>query len=82
MTQRQNQPGRPGQPGRQDLPEQKDPQKKRALELESDDLDDEDREPEADGARQYESGRNPDMQQQRSNRQGSQQPTQQRKEDR
>ena len=81
MTQRQNQPGRPGQPGRQDLPEQKDPQKKRALELESDDLD-EDGEPEADGARQYESGRNPDMQQQRSNRQGSQQPTQQRKEDR
>ncbi len=34
------------------------------------------------GTRQYESGRNPDMQAQRSDRQGSGQPTQQRPEDR
>jgi hypothetical protein len=34
------------------------------------------------GTRQYESGRNPDMQVQRSDRQGSGQPTQQRPEDR
>ena len=38
--------------------------------------------PQSPGTRQYESGRNPDMQVQRTNRQGDGNPTQQRQDDR
>ena len=76
----QQHPGKQTPTQIQDPARRKDLEKKRVL----DDTEpgDENRENEGGAARQYESGRNPDMQAQRSDRQGSQKPTQQRPEDR